>query len=86
VTDGLSASRLSLESDRKKALADIATVDQEIADIDARKQILTARRDFLQAQADQYTEGIDALRAAQSGSQPAPVDEPEPAATEETSS
>jgi hypothetical protein len=69
MTDGLSASRLSLEGDRRKAVEEIARTDQETADLDARRQMLVSRRDFLQAKVDQLTEGIAALRTVERGGQ-----------------
>ncbi|NLP82602.1 hypothetical protein HF576_01950 [Microbacterium sp. CFH 90308] len=69
MSDGLSASRMSLESERKKAIADVTQLDTDIATADAQRQLLQERRAFLQAKIAQLTEGIDALRTAEQSSQ-----------------
>lgn len=59
---GLESSRKSLEAQRKKARADVAAVDVEIVEAEAKLRLLTDRRAFLLAQIDELTVGIDALQ------------------------
>ncbi|WP_374978109.1 hypothetical protein ACEYYH_10535 [Microbacterium trichothecenolyticum] len=67
MSEGLSASRLSLQGERTKATNDLAATDAEIASLDERRSMLQSRRDFLQGKVDQLTEGINALRAVERG-------------------
>lgn len=62
MTDGLSASRAALESERKRNVATIATTDEEIAEMETKLGLLRNRRTYLEGRNAQLTEGIDALR------------------------
>ncbi|MGX5772686.1 hypothetical protein ACWKWN_18240 [Microbacterium trichothecenolyticum] len=69
MSEGLSASRAQLETERRKATNDLAATDVELASLNERRAMLQSRRDFLQGKVDQLTEGIDALRAVERGGQ-----------------
>lgn len=67
MSEGLNASRKSLEAQRKKALADIDATNVEIAAVEQRLGLLTSRRTFLEGQVAEFTVGIEALQEVQRG-------------------
>jgi hypothetical protein len=71
MSTGLSASRMSLEAERKRKVAQIEGIDTTIAEEETRLGQLRSQRDLLRASVDELTVGIDALREVERSGQEA---------------
>lgn len=70
MTDGLSASRMSLVAERSRNNATITQTELEIADAETKLGILRNRKKHLEERNEQLAEGIEALREVERNGNP----------------